>query len=183
MKESEDDAISLSFVDCMSCGLAAAMFLFLVFAAIPRAQVAANAALRSGAESTQGRGLIPMDARTSAAISIPMDIEIRLNQPLLAAGGEWSGADTSFHFRENNGLARLFVASIVDSTRGFPTFSVVRGLESVSQPLGGRIVVRVGSIAIEKAFVCRRSVSNSPLDIRILAGRDEDGFVVECFDR
>lgn len=79
----EDDTLSLSFVDCISCGLAAALFLLIIFAILPRSM----AGQTSGSASSSSQSRILYDDSTGSNFA---DVEIHVaNVAFAPSEGTW----------------------------------------------------------------------------------------------
>jgi hypothetical protein len=81
-QDENETALSLSFVDCISCGLAAAIFLFVL--------TGANVNLHGlGVGGQEGRAATA--ARGAFAVE-PVDLEVQFDEPVSVAGSGWSSS-------------------------------------------------------------------------------------------
>ncbi|MCO6414632.1 hypothetical protein JYK14_00350 [Siccirubricoccus sp. KC 17139] len=97
-----DGALSLSFVDCISCGLAAAIFLFVVFGVV-LGTPGSNAGLLGEAPPAEVRGAFGRE---------PLDLEVRFDQPVEIGGAAPGDATLSGWLVPSGGNDRVVVADV-----------------------------------------------------------------------
>jgi hypothetical protein len=169
MIDSGDDPISLSFIDCMSCSLAAALFMFIIFGAIPHQQASMQAAMESsandvplGANETieapaggdEATEIVP--AKIGGDPRAPIDVEVAFNLPIAIVSASWRGSELKrSYFRISEERARVFVASLLRPNLANLEFVLTNRQGSDTEGLYSTIKVRAGNrIPITKNFLC-----------------------------
>ncbi|RWB26415.1 hypothetical protein [Mesorhizobium sp.] len=159
MHDSGEDPISLSFIDCISCGLAAALFMFLVFAAIPRGAATAAAEIATSSGGLTGSGLsVALPVFDGGGGDVPVDIRIALDRSVSVSEAHWKNAKKTFEYLTETGQVEAFLASFRSSDQfkdtGVPEFLLKRTATAAS-PIHGQITIKAGhDTAISVAFEC-----------------------------
>lgn len=148
--DSSDDPISLSFVDCISCGLAAALFLFLVFAAIPRAASLQLASTSESADVTTAGAASSLPALfVGSGSDVPVDIRIALEKTTVGENDVDDDPRISV-YKPAHGQVSALLGTFRSMSAEAPKFRLKR----VALALGGTIIIKAGSGTLERRFEC-----------------------------
>ncbi|RWB35804.1 MAG: hypothetical protein EOQ41_03055 [Mesorhizobium sp.] len=165
MQDDSEDPISLSFIDCISCGLAAAVFLFLVFAAIPRSVALAQQQSTGASGGINGAAALPalFDGTGS---DVPVDIVIVLNGPVAEGEGTWQplgNDDMKSSYRPADGMVTAFLGSFRSSDDDYPTFVLTNTKARLA--VSGTITIRAGSDSASLDFACPAAPAGTSVSI------------------
>ena len=177
MHDAGDDPISLSFIDCISCGLAAALFLFLVFAAIPRAAALAAAQLEEGAASgaiSQGAAAQLPPLFIGNGDVIPVDIRVEFESgPIQISAINWRSSKGELVwsiYQPSRGIASVSMVSLRSNDTP-PSLTLADEVQRVS----GQITIRAGGASQQMRFDCPPVPSGGSLQVLAF----DDGAPVE----
>lgn len=156
MHDTGDDPISLSFIDCISCGLAAALFLFLVFAAIPRAAALVAAQVEEGSASgpvSQGAAAQLPPLFVGDGDIVPVDILVEFQSgPIPISAIDWRNSKEEFvrsTYQPSRGLVSVAMISL-RSDDSPPTLI----LAGETRRIFGQITIRAGGASRKMRFDC-----------------------------
>lgn len=165
MSEVAQDPISLSFIDCISCGLAAALFMFLVFSAIPRSAALVETQLQGSAGAPESQ--IPsLFAGTGG--DVPIDVRIVFETGLVTGerSGSWTPAGsqaTTTIYVANDGTTTAFLGSFRSGDALLPSFQLKSLVDSPA--IAGTISIRAGSDVSVIPFLCPASMGGAQQDV------------------
>jgi len=145
MQQDKDDTLSLSFVDCISCGLAAGLFLLIVFAVLPHSISSQSGGAAKAASKIQ----FVFDDTTGSTFA---DIEIRVeNATFDPFQASWSASDEG----------RLVFASKARSVTYFHAFPSGISQQAIAftaprgkEPPRGFIYLHAGGRSTKTEFDC-----------------------------
>lgn len=170
MHDAGDDPISLSFIDCISCGLAAALFLFLVFAAIPRAAALLATQIEEGSASgaiSEGTDAQLPPLFVGDGDVVPVDIRVEFKSgPMPISAIDWGS--TTFDrstYQPSRGLASVSMISLRSNDTP-PKLSLIGEVQQIS----GQITIKAGGASRQMQFDCPPVQSGARLQVLAFDG-------------
>jgi hypothetical protein len=152
LDETEDDvdALTLSFTDVLSCGLAVTIFVFLLFSVLSGSG-GVGQIVTAGASGTERRAALSFDDAAVSQTTVIYTVATAPNGAVLAFGGIEDGAAAVQPFAAISGSSTVRGAVLFTSRqsvrRGF-------GIDAAAFPAGAALTVDV-KVGSARTLVCR----------------------------